>query len=256
MAGRESAVTDGQLRLMPKVRVAIVAATLLCITGLAMPAMARHQQADPRQLSQFMWGLAGQESGWNYYARNPNSGAFGRYQVMPDNWTSWSRRYLDRGWHDQSPLNQELVVRAKIAALYAWLGDWRRVAYWWLSGNTDSNRSNWTAVGKRYVDNVMSLMSRARRKPTSLPSDPAGTTGLPVNAGDWRVTIKPAKIRSVIGYGFRRIGYTGRGDVFRVRTAQWNSHGDVLWLRIQAADGTSGWVNARKTLPARPPTGA
>ena len=79
-----------------------------------------------------MWGLAGQESGWNYYARNPHSGAFGRYQIMPANWNSWARRYLGRGWRDQSALNQELVARAKIGALYGWLGDWDRVAYWWL----------------------------------------------------------------------------------------------------------------------------
>ena len=202
-----------------------------------------------------MWGLAGQESGWNYYARNPHSGAFGRYQIMPANWNSWARRYLGRGWRDQSPLNQELVARAKIGALYGWLGDWNRVAYWWLTGNTETDRSSWSTVGKRYVRNVMSLMSRAPRKAASLPSDPAATTGLPVNPGDWRITIKPAKIRSVISYGFRRIGRTAAGAVFRVRKAQWNSHHDVVWLRIQAADGTSGWVNARKTLPAMAPWG-
>ena len=238
------------LRLLPNARVAIVAAALMCLTGLAVPATAARHETDSRQLNQFMWGLAGQESGWNYTARNPFSGAFGRYQVMPDNWASWSRQYLGNGWHDQSPLNQELVVRAKVAALYQWLGDWPRVAYWWLSGNTDAARSAWSSVGKRYVSNVMSLMSRAPRKQTSLPSDPAAATGLPVNAGDWRITIKPAKIRSVISYGFRRIGRTAAGEVFRVRQAQWNPHHDVVWLRIQAADGTSGWVNARKTLPA------
>jgi hypothetical protein len=253
MAGRKSAVIKSGLRLVPNVRAAVLAAVLLCMTGLAVPAMAAHHDSAPRELSQFMWGLAGQESGWNYVARNPNSGAFGRYQVMPANWSSWSRRYLGRGWHDQSPLNQELVVRAKVSALYTWLGDWRRVAYWWLSGLTDANRSDWSSMGKRYVRNVMSLMSRAPTQPTTLPEDPAGSTGLPVNVGDWRTTIKPAKIRSVIGYGFQRLGRTARGDTFRVRDAEWNSHHTVVWLRIQTSDGRSGWVNARKTLPASAP---
>ena len=34
----------------------------------------------------FMWAMAGQESGWDYYARNASSGAFGKYQIMPVNW--------------------------------------------------------------------------------------------------------------------------------------------------------------------------
>ncbi len=41
-----------------------------------------------------MWAMAGQESGWDYYARNASSGAFGKYQIMPFNWPVWADEYL------------------------------------------------------------------------------------------------------------------------------------------------------------------
>ena len=42
----------------------------------------------------------------------------------------------------RAPRNQESVARGKIHALYHWLGSWRRVAYWWLTGT--SKPSGWS----------------------------------------------------------------------------------------------------------------
>ena len=42
-------------------------------------------------LDSFMRALAGQESGGSYEAVNRDSGAYGKYQIMPANWPSWSR---------------------------------------------------------------------------------------------------------------------------------------------------------------------
>lgn len=241
---------------LPNIRMAIVGVTLLCLTGLALPAAAARNEARGADLDHFMWGLAGQESGWNYFIRNPYSGAFGRYQIMPANWNNWSRRYVGDGWRDQSPLNQELVARGKLEGLYHWLGDWSRVAYWWLTGSTATDRSTWSASGTRYVSNVMSLMTRAPKGAVTLPTDTAGSTGMEVNSGDWRATFKPLKIRSVNDVGFRVIGFTAAGESLRVRTAEWHDGHDLLWLRVTSANGKTGWVNARKTLPAKAPSAA
>ena len=39
-----------------------------------------------------------------------------------------------------TPANQEIVAAAKFRALYARLGSWRRVAYWWLTGSSRTYR--------------------------------------------------------------------------------------------------------------------
>ena len=99
----------------------------------------------------FMWAMAGQESGWDYYARNSSSGAFGKYQIMPFNWPVWAAQYLGDGRADQTPFNQEKVAYGKLRDLYGWLGSWKRVAYWWLTGRTDRNEKRWSGYATGYV---------------------------------------------------------------------------------------------------------
>jgi hypothetical protein len=106
------------------------------------------------------------------------------------------------------------------------------------------------------VANVLSLMARAPKGTVILPIDPSSESGMAVNAGDWRVTFKPAKLRSTNDASYRLTGYSAVGESFRVRSAAWNTHHDVLWLRVTTASGKTGWVNARKTLPAAAPSGA
>ena len=53
---------------------------------------------------------------------------------------------------------QEFVARGKMHGLYHWLGSWRRVAYWWLTGK--SNRSGWSKFARHYVNNVMAIYER------------------------------------------------------------------------------------------------
>ena len=38
-----------------------------------------------------MYAMGQVESGGNYYARNPTSGAYGKYQIMPSNWPAWAQ---------------------------------------------------------------------------------------------------------------------------------------------------------------------
>ena len=137
------------------VSVAVLAAILL--TSFQAPANA---QAHSRGIDRFLYALSRVESGGNYRARNHSSGAYGRYQIMPFNWSGWARRWVGNGKAHQSPRNQETVARGKIHALYHWLGSWRRVAYWWLTGS--SKTTGWSPYASRYVRNVMAIYNRTR----------------------------------------------------------------------------------------------
>ena len=118
-----------------------------------------------------MGGLAQQESGGRYTARNPSSGAYGKYQIMPFNWPSWARRYLRHSTAPQTPRNQERVAAGRLTDLYRAYGAWERAAYWWLTGKKGP-RSTWSRYATRYVDNVMAGY-RLRRATAAARRDPA-----------------------------------------------------------------------------------
>jgi hypothetical protein len=135
--------------------VALLAAFLF--TSLSTPA---NIDAHSKGIDRFLYALSRVESGGNYRARNHSSGAYGRYQIMPANWGGWARRWVGNGHAHQSPRNQETVARGKIHALYHWLGSWRRVAYWWLTGS--SKTTGWSPYASRYVRNVMAIYNGTR----------------------------------------------------------------------------------------------
>ena len=111
-----------------------------------------------------MWAMAGQESGWDYYARNASSGAFGKYQIMPFNWPVWAAQYLGDRRADQTPWNQEMVAYGKLRDLYGWLGTWKRVAYWWLTGSTDRDERRWSGYARGYVEQHHALARPGPRR--------------------------------------------------------------------------------------------
>lgn len=133
--------------------VLVVALTGILIGNVAGPA--RTLASDPPQLSRFMQAVAQVESHGNHKALNKKSGAYGRYQILPDNWRSWARRYLGNANAKPTPANQERVARAKMAQLYRWLGTWERVSYWWLTGS--SRTSAWSHAARQYVARVMAI---------------------------------------------------------------------------------------------------
>jgi hypothetical protein len=107
----------------------------------------------PPGLREFMGGLAQVESGGRYRARNPVSGAYGKYQIMPFNWPAWSKRYLGRR-AAPTPENQERVAAGRLSDLYRAYGSWDRTAYWWLTGKKGPPET-WSASATRYVNNVL-----------------------------------------------------------------------------------------------------
>jgi hypothetical protein len=134
---------------------AVFAAILATIILVGILAPATTLASDPPGLSRFMYAVGRVESGGSYTARNPTTGAYGKYQIMPASWRAWASQYLGSAYAPQTPANQELVATAKFKSLFRWLGLWRRVAYWWLTGSDQT--SGWSTYATSYVGRVMDI---------------------------------------------------------------------------------------------------
>ena len=139
----------------------VVATLLIAVVVSAAPADVAAAARAPLGLSRFKTAVGSVESGGRYDARNPRTGAYGKYQILPSNWPSWARQYVGSASARPTPRNQERVASGKMSSLYRWLGSWRRVAYWWLTGS--SKRSGWSAPARRYVERVMATFSRGAK---------------------------------------------------------------------------------------------
>jgi len=88
----------------------------------------------------FINAIAGQE-GNDYGATNERTGAYGRFQIMPENWPSWSQEIL--GYvAEQTPENQETVARGKLQQYYDKYGA-RGAAIAWYGGEGALNYSDY-----------------------------------------------------------------------------------------------------------------
>ncbi|HKG57180.1 MAG TPA: transglycosylase family protein [Candidatus Limnocylindrales bacterium] len=200
---------------------ALIAATVL--VGI-VPAATGAATAPPR-LDRFMYAIGQVESGGRYDARNPTSGAYGKYQIMPANWRAWARTYLGNASAPPTPRNQERVARAKFTALWTWLKDWRVVAHWWLTGSKDRNSAHWSPYSRRYVNNVMAIMTRdgGGDGGTAAPAPAARaiqeSSPQIVYAGSWSLARHPGYAGGAARYS------TNRGAIatltFRGRSVAW-----------------------------------
>ena len=141
------------MRVLIGRRSAVLVAALATILVLTASGSAAFAAKSPAGLSSFKSAVGRIESGGNYSAKNPKTGAFGKYQIMPSNWPAWARQYLGNAQAKKTPANQEKVASGKMTSLYRWLGSWKRVAYWWLTGS--SRTTGWSSYAKRYVAKVM-----------------------------------------------------------------------------------------------------
>jgi hypothetical protein len=228
------------------VLVVLVVAAALGVTAVG-PAAGR--EPEQRDLARFMWAMAGQESGWDYYARNSSSGAFGKYQIMPFNWPVWARQYLGDKQADQTPYNQEKVASGKLGDLYGWLGTWKRVAYWWLTGRSEKNEKTWSSYAKGYVTNIMALR---RQAPADGAAMPARSSSRP-SKGDWRRAAGAERLRvKAAGALWSGRGRLRDGQVLRVHAVSTTRRGQ-RWIAVVTADGRLGWLRQLLTVPARQP---
>ncbi len=132
---------------------AVLVASLATVILIGIMGPASTLASDPPGLARFMAAVGHVESGGDSYARNATSGAYGKYQIMPASWRAWAYRYLGDADAKPTPANQEIVAAAKFRSLYNWLGSWRRVAHWWLTGS--SRTYGWSYAATRYVNRVM-----------------------------------------------------------------------------------------------------
>jgi hypothetical protein len=236
----------------PLRRLTVFALAVVFVVGAlgvaAHPGLAGSTSDRDEQL-RFMWAMAGQESGWDYNARNSASGAFGKYQIMPFNWPAWAGKYLGDRHADQTPYNQEKVAYGKLADLHDWLGTWKRVAYWWLTGSSEKNEKKWSSYAKGYVRNIMQLRKQA---PAGGWKMPAKTSSRP-KPGDWRRSGEPQALRLKAGGApWPDRGRLKDGQVLRVRQVKTSKAG-LRWIRVVTVDGRLGWLKQQRTVPANKP---
>ena len=173
---------------------AVLVATLATIVLVGVLGPATTLASDPPGLSRFKYAMGQVESGGNYYARNPYSGAYGKYQIMPSNWPSWALRYIGNANARQTPANQEIVASGKFRSLYKGLESWRRVAYWWLTGS--SQTTGWSTYATRYVSKVMTIYRGTAEAPTTAASTSIhryseGSSKV-TYSGTWRMASHPS----------------------------------------------------------------
>jgi hypothetical protein len=181
---------------------AVAATTLITILVAAAAPTAVEAARAPTGLARFKAAVGSVESGGRYDARNPISGAYGKYQILPSNWPAWARQYLGSSSARPTPRNQERVASGKMTSLYRWLGTWRRVAYWWLTGS--SARTGWSRPATRYVDKVMAKYHKRTSGPSTAVRLIGDRSASIDYDGRWRLA--------------RHAGY--RGDTVRYATAR------------------------------------
>ena len=130
--------------------------------------------------SQFMAGISAQESGGNYAAVNKQSGALGKYQVMPGNVAGWSRQVLGYSVSTSqflhSPSLQEKIVQGILKGYFDKWGPRGAAAAWYAGpGNHNLDQSTKSQYGgpsiKDYVDSVINHAGGSSDSISSYSSD-------------------------------------------------------------------------------------
>lgn len=121
----------------------------------------------------FINAIAGQESGGSYGARNPSSGAMGKYQIMPANLggrgSGWDYEALGRdvtpSQFMSSPNIQEQIAQYMLKKYYGQYGPQGAAAAWYGGPGVAKNWSRYTNPEGAYpsiANYVNSIMSRMR----------------------------------------------------------------------------------------------
>lgn len=135
----------------------------------------------PASVNALVSALGGQESGsptaGGYGAVNPDSGATGRFQIMPSNWASWSQEAGLGPNAAMTPQNQEIVARNKISQYLAdGGGDPSYVAVAWYAGEStakafqaDPSNPKWQQPQGKYPSIASYAQSIAGKMAASVP---------------------------------------------------------------------------------------
>jgi hypothetical protein len=144
------------------------------------------QQED--ELRNFMAGISTAESGspeGDYTARNP-SGAYGRFQFMPQYWDDWATKAGYAGASLQDPAAQDAVAAWLMGTYYQDYGSWDLVATAWRLGPGIANRvrtSGWDALDDEQRSIMDNYLAKVRPYVGSSPyMGPTG--GIPAAGGE------------------------------------------------------------------------
>jgi hypothetical protein len=208
----------------------------------------------PRGLARFKAAVGSIESGGRYSARNPRTGAYGKYQILPSNWPSWARQYVGDARARPTPRNQERVASGKMTSLYRWLGSWRRVAYWWLTGS--SRRTGWSSSARRYVSKVMARYYGTTRRAGGSSLRVVGERSRSIDyGGTWRVARHGQYAGGAVRYAISRgasasLTFTGRAIVWHGPTGPTRGKARVFidGRLVRTVDLRRSSFDARATL--------
>lgn len=233
----------------------LMAFALLTGSFGASMAAADSRRESRLSIEQFMTGLACTESHGRFDAENRGSGAYGKYQIMPRNWPAWAARYMRDRWALPTPRNQEFVARARIQELYDLRQSWRRVAYWWKTGNGEADESLWSRGAVGYVNHVLAVALRSASSDAS--TVPEQCFPQPFDAP--RIRTEPRErvfvkggavnVRRAPGYQNRSVSVVRRGEWLTVLSRGRDATGQ-MWLRVGLLNGRTGWVASWLTAKA------
>ena len=128
----------------------------------------------------FINAIGGQESGGNYDAVNGRTGASGKYQIMPENWSAWAQEAGLSADAPMTPENQEIVARHKLGEYYdkygargaavAWYGGEGALEYSDAALNKKQGQGDEPSINE-YADQVLARMGKT--------ASSAGGAGVP-----------------------------------------------------------------------------
>jgi hypothetical protein len=241
---------------------ALVAAVLVICTSLGATVYAgnRGNNGDRKHvptrhridIEAFMTGLACVESGGRFEAENRVTHAYGKYQIMPRNWTYWAMYYMHNRWALPTPDNQEYIARQRITDLYELRKRWRLVAHWWLTGSADPNEKLWSRSSTHYVGAVMSFAKYAAtpKLETLVPNrcSPLDWDSIKpdIRTSPWphvRVTGKRVHVRVEPRADSRFTTIVKAGERFAALDFKKDRFGKK-WVKLGFPDGSTGWVAA------------
>lgn len=175
----------------------------------------------------FVAAISGQESGGNYGAQNARTGAYGKYQIMPGNWPSWSKEAGLPAGSPMTPENQEIVARFKLKQYYDKYGA-EGAAIAWYAGEGAVNYSEATKNRKQgngdepsmneYAQSILARMrkNRAQRikdNPASYSNTSSNTS---LDLGGFTPSVAPTYQSYGLGVDYSKMGGGGNNYITNV----------------------------------------
>lgn len=148
----------------------------------------------PTEKQVFIWAEREQESGGNYQAVNPGSGALGAWQVMPSNLPGWLREaglpQMTAYDYLHHPHAQDRLAWVILGGYFDRYGP-RGAASMWYSGQPDWHKTYGTPPVYQYVADVIALMAK-RHFPVNYGPAPGGPPFNlpPPPRDDWSATVR------------------------------------------------------------------